>query len=70
MTVYTLMFFLQGNVKALALRTLREILRNQGERFRDYAELTILRVLEAHQDPAKSVSIVDNFVGSLQNIKI
>ncbi|XP_064644239.1 CLIP-associating protein 1-like isoform X4 [Lineus longissimus] len=44
-----------ANVKALALRTLREILRNQGDRFRDYAELTILRVLEAHQDPAKSV---------------
>jgi len=34
---------------------LREILRNQSKRFEEYAELTMLRVLEAHKDSAKEV---------------
>ncbi|XP_053408709.1 CLIP-associating protein 1-like isoform X4 [Mercenaria mercenaria] len=42
-------------VRSLALRVLREILRNQSQRFEEYAELTMLRILEAHKDPAKEV---------------
>ena len=45
----------QGHIRALALRVLREILRHQPVRFRDYAELTILKILEAHKDPVKEV---------------
>lgn len=45
-----------GHVRALALRVLKEILRHQPTRFKDYAELTILRILEAHKDPVKEVS--------------
>ena len=45
----------QGQIRALALRVLREILRKQTDRFRDYAELTILRILEAHKDPVREV---------------
>ncbi|XP_064594427.1 CLIP-associating protein 1-like isoform X2 [Liolophura sinensis] len=44
-----------GHVRALALRVLKEILRHQPTRFKDYAELTILRILEAHKDPVKEV---------------
>ena len=45
-----------GQVRALALRVLREILRNQPTRFKDYAELTILKILESHKDSEKEVS--------------
>ena len=38
-------------IRAIALRCLREILRHQPRRFCDYAELTTLRILEAHKDP-------------------
>ncbi|XP_071154263.1 CLIP-associating protein 1-like isoform X19 [Mytilus edulis] len=38
-------------IRALALKCLREILRHQPRRFCDYAELTTLRILEAHKDP-------------------
>lgn len=41
---------IEPSIRALALRVLREILRNQPERFKDYAELTILKILEAHKD--------------------
>ncbi|XP_052805188.1 CLIP-associating protein 1-like isoform X10 [Mya arenaria] len=41
--------------RSLALRVLREILRNQSERFKEYAELTVLRILDAHKDPEKEV---------------
>uniref|UniRef100_UPI0035900983 CLIP-associating protein 1-A-like isoform X5 n=1 Tax=Myxine glutinosa TaxID=7769 RepID=UPI0035900983 len=41
--------------RTLALRVLREMVRNQPARFRNYAELTIVRSLEAHQDPHKEV---------------
>ncbi|KAJ8307405.1 hypothetical protein KUTeg_015489 [Tegillarca granosa] len=44
-----------GHIRALALRVLREILRNQPSRFRDYAELTTLRILEAHKDSMREV---------------
>ncbi len=43
------LFARQGRIRAMAVRVLREILRYQPERFRDYAELTILKVLEAHK---------------------
>ncbi|GAB1285341.1 CLIP-associating protein 1 [Apodemus speciosus] len=41
------------SIRALALRALREILRNQPERFKNYAELTIMKTLEAHKDSHK-----------------
>ncbi|XP_048781371.2 CLIP-associating protein 1-like isoform X29 [Ostrea edulis] len=44
-----------GHVRALALRVLREILKNQPSRFKDYTELTILRILEAHKDSEREV---------------
>ncbi|XP_062421164.1 CLIP-associating protein 1a isoform X16 [Pungitius pungitius] len=42
-------------VRALALRLLKEILRNQPARFKNYAELTIMKTLEAHKDSHKEV---------------
>ncbi|XP_073773260.1 CLIP-associating protein 1-B isoform X16 [Danio rerio] len=42
-------------VRALALRVLKEILRSQPERFKNYAELTIMKTLEAHKDCHKEV---------------
>ncbi|XP_056390119.1 CLIP-associating protein 1 [Hyla sarda] len=42
-------------IRALALRVLREILRNQPARFKNYAELTIMKTLEAHKDSHKEV---------------
>ncbi|XP_078184116.1 CLIP-associating protein 1 isoform X10 [Callithrix jacchus] len=41
------------SIRALALRVLREILRNQPARFKNYAELTIMKTLEAHKDSHK-----------------
>ncbi|XP_069070942.1 CLIP-associating protein 2 isoform X49 [Pleurodeles waltl] len=43
------------SIRALALRVLREILRYQPARFKNYAELTIMKTLEAHKDPHKEV---------------
>uniref|UniRef100_A0A668ABI8 Cytoplasmic linker associated protein 2 n=1 Tax=Myripristis murdjan TaxID=586833 RepID=A0A668ABI8_9TELE len=42
-------------IRALALRVLREILSKQPWRFKNYAELTIMKALEAHKDPHKEV---------------
>ncbi|XP_042151336.1 CLIP-associating protein 2 isoform X27 [Oncorhynchus tshawytscha] len=42
-------------IRALALRVLREILSRQPWRFKNYAELTIMKALEAHKDPQKEV---------------
>ncbi|KAM9461824.1 CLIP-associating protein 1-B-like isoform 10-T11 [Clarias gariepinus] len=42
-------------IRALALRVLKEILRSQPARFRNYAELTIMKTLEAHKDSHKEV---------------
>ena len=47
----------EGHIRALALRVLREILRHLPERFKEYAELTILKILEAHKDPIKEVCL-------------
>ncbi|XP_077159259.1 CLIP-associating protein 2 isoform X40 [Paroedura picta] len=45
----------EHSIRALALKVLREILRHQPARFRNYAELTIMKTLEAHKDPHKEV---------------
>uniref|UniRef100_A0A8C2IDZ6 Cytoplasmic linker associated protein 1 n=1 Tax=Cyprinus carpio TaxID=7962 RepID=A0A8C2IDZ6_CYPCA len=42
-------------IRALALRVLKEIMRSQPERFKNYAELTIMKTLEAHKDCHKEV---------------
>ncbi|XP_061649531.1 CLIP-associating protein 1a isoform X37 [Phyllopteryx taeniolatus] len=42
-------------IRALALRVLKEILKNQPARFKNYAELTIMKTLEAHKDSHKEV---------------
>ncbi|XP_047457765.1 CLIP-associating protein 1a isoform X13 [Mugil cephalus] len=42
-------------IRAMALRVLKEILRNQPARFKNYAELTIMKTLEAHKDCHKEV---------------
>ncbi|KAG5842215.1 hypothetical protein ANANG_G00175290 [Anguilla anguilla] len=46
-------------IRALALRVLKEILNCQPSRFKNYAELTIMKVLEAHKDAHKEVSAPD-----------
>ncbi|XP_069776819.1 CLIP-associating protein 2-like isoform X15 [Narcine bancroftii] len=45
----------EPTIRALALKVLKEILKHQPERFKNYAELTIIRTLEAHKDPQKEV---------------
>jgi CLIP-associating protein 1/2 len=42
----------------LALKVLKEILRHQPARFKNYAELTVMKTLEAHKDPHKEVSFL------------
>lgn len=42
-------------IRALALRVLKEIMRSQPTRFKNYAELTIMKTLEAHKDCHKEV---------------
>ncbi|XP_035030585.2 CLIP-associating protein 1a isoform X25 [Hippoglossus stenolepis] len=42
-------------IRAMALRVLKEILKNQPARFKNYAELTIMKTLEAHKDSHKEV---------------
>ncbi|XP_058468662.1 CLIP-associating protein 1-B-like isoform X6 [Solea solea] len=42
-------------IRALSLRVLKEILRNEPARFKNYAELTIMKTLEAHKDSHKEV---------------
>ncbi|XP_066546927.1 CLIP-associating protein 2 isoform X30 [Amia ocellicauda] len=42
-------------IRALALRVLKEILSKQPTRFKNYAELTIMKTLEAHKDAHKEV---------------
>lgn len=45
----------EPTIRALALKVLREILRHQPARFKNYAELTVMKTLEAHKDPHKEV---------------
>ncbi len=55
--VYLLIFIFlsQHVIRALALRVLKEMLNRQPWRFKNYAELTIMKTLEAHKDPHKEV---------------
>ncbi|XP_013383701.1 CLIP-associating protein 2 isoform X3 [Lingula anatina] len=43
------------HIRAMAVRVLREIVRNQPHRFKEYTELTILKILDAHKDPEREV---------------
>uniref|UniRef100_A0A8C2AKZ7 Cytoplasmic linker associated protein 1 n=1 Tax=Cyprinus carpio TaxID=7962 RepID=A0A8C2AKZ7_CYPCA len=44
-------------IRALALRVLKEIMRSQPARFKNYAELTIMKTLEAHKDCHKEMNV-------------
>lgn len=49
-------FEIQDSLKIMALRVLREIIRRQPQRFKDYTELTIMKILQVQKDPqAKDV---------------
>ena len=41
-----------------AMIVFRSILKRQSYRFKEYAELTILKICEAHKDPSKHVSVI------------
>ncbi|XP_072307586.1 CLIP-associating protein 1-B-like [Eucyclogobius newberryi] len=45
----------EHSIRALSLRLMKEILKNQPLRFKNYAELTIMKTLEAHKDSHKEV---------------
>lgn len=45
----------QAVIRAQALQALRELIKFEKHRFDHYAELTILKVIEAHKDPDKEV---------------
>lgn len=45
----------EPTIRSLALKVLKEILRYQPARFKNYAELTVMKTLEAHKDPHKEV---------------
>lgn len=49
-------FLFQYKIRGLTLCVLRDILHNQPAQFKDYAELTILKILESHKDPIREVS--------------
>nr|XP_023668217.1 CLIP-associating protein 2-like [Paramormyrops kingsleyae] len=65
-------------IRTLALRVLKEILNQQPSRFKNYAELTIMKALEAHKDPHKEVvraaedtaAMLANSIGPEQCIKV
>ncbi|KRZ49265.1 CLIP-associating protein 1-B [Trichinella nativa] len=44
------------DIRAAALPVLKEICTRQPQRFQDYAELTILKLLDAHKDPERKVT--------------
>lgn len=52
---------LQKTMRMDALIVFRSILKRQPARFRDYAELTILKICEAHKDPSKDVRLDSTF---------
>lgn len=45
----------EPSVRALSLRVMKELLRNQPLRFNNYTELTVMKTLEAHKDSHKEV---------------
>jgi len=44
------------NVRMMCLRVLREMLKSNGDKLRDYAELTTMKVLKGFADPDSLVS--------------
>jgi len=46
---------IQGKVRTVVLKILKELLQYQSEMFMPYAELTILRLLEFEKDTDKEV---------------
>lgn len=56
LTLLLMCFEIQDSLKIMALRVLREIIRRQPQRFKDYTELTIMKILQVQKDPqAKDV---------------
>ncbi|XP_036366134.1 CLIP-associating protein 1-B isoform X5 [Octopus sinensis] len=56
-------------IRGLTLCVLRDILHNQPTRFKDYAELTILKVLESHKDLIREVvKAAEECAGTLANV--
>uniref|UniRef100_UPI00358FFD98 CLIP-associating protein 1-like isoform X2 n=2 Tax=Myxine glutinosa TaxID=7769 RepID=UPI00358FFD98 len=45
----------EPSLRSLAVCVLRELLQHQPARFKNYAELTIIKILEAHKDTQKEV---------------
>uniref|UniRef100_A0A8C9CP51 CLIP-associating protein 1 n=1 Tax=Phocoena sinus TaxID=42100 RepID=A0A8C9CP51_PHOSS len=54
------------SIRALALRVLRETLRSQPARFKHYAELTIMKTLEAHKDSHKEMKLLNLYIKRAQ----
>lgn len=54
-----------SGVRVLALRTLCELLKRQVHRFQSYIELTLLKILEAHIDNDKEVTLLSSILQSL-----
>ena len=50
-----------GAVRALSVRTLREMLKTEHKRFSEYAEITTLRILSAFADSDASVRTYNLF---------
>jgi len=48
---------MQGKVRTVVLKILKELLQYQSEMFMPYAELIILRLLEFEKDTDKDVSV-------------
>ena len=48
---------MQGKVRTVVLKILKELLQYQPEMFMPYAELIILRLLEFEKDTDKDVSV-------------
>ncbi|GAB5576989.1 CLIP-associating protein 2 isoform X23 [Prionailurus iriomotensis] len=55
-------------IRALALKVLREILRHQPARFKNYAELTVMKTLEAHKDPHKECDNISTTYSGIDEI--
>ncbi|XP_016360382.1 CLIP-associating protein 1-like [Sinocyclocheilus anshuiensis] len=55
-------------IRALALRVLKEIMRSQPARFKNYAELTIMKTLEAHKDCHKEMKLLNLYIKRAQTL--
>ncbi|XP_023608696.1 CLIP-associating protein 2 isoform X15 [Myotis lucifugus] len=56
----------EPTIRALALKVLKEILRHQPARFKNYAELTVMKTLEAHKDPHKEMKLLNLYIKRAQ----